>query len=200
MEAVFYIHGQGGSAQEAAHYRPLFPGCAVIGLEWHAAALQAAVQEVRDAVAAQAPAYDRRRLIANSIGAWFAMQAGIEDLISHACFISPVVDMEALIAGMMARAGVTAQALERSGRIRTAGGEVLSWEDLCYVRTHPLRWRVPTEILCGSADQLTPPAAAAAFARRHPAHLTVMEGGEHWFHTEAQMQFLDRWIREITDC
>ena len=26
------------------------------------------------------------------------------------------------------------------------------------------------------------------------ATLTVMEGGEHWFHTEEQMDFLDRWI------
>ena len=27
------------------------------------------------------------------------------------------------------------------------------------------------------------------------AALTVMPGGEHWFHTEAQMQFLDRWLQ-----
>ena len=27
------------------------------------------------------------------------------------------------------------------------------------------------------------------------ADLTVMEDGEHWFHTNAQMQFLDDWIR-----
>ncbi len=26
------------------------------------------------------------------------------------------------------------------------------------------------------------------------AELTVMPNGEHWFHTEEQMQFLDRWI------
>jgi hypothetical protein len=25
--------------------------------------------------------------------------------------------------------------------------------------------------------------------------LTVMEGGEHWFHTDEQIQFLDDWIR-----
>ena len=28
------------------------------------------------------------------------------------------------------------------------------------------------------------------------ATLTVMEGGEHWFHTEEQMAFLDNWIKE----
>ena len=34
----------------------------------------------------------------------------------------------------------------------------------------------------------------AAFCEAHGAALTVMEGGEHWFHTETQMDFLDRWL------
>ena len=28
---VVYVHGKGGSAEEAGHYVPLFPGCEVIG-------------------------------------------------------------------------------------------------------------------------------------------------------------------------
>ena len=32
------------------------------------------------------------------------------------------------------------------------------------------------------------------FAEVHNAVLTVMEGGEHWFHTQEQMRFLDEWI------
>ena len=35
----------------------------------------------------------------------------------------------------------------------------------------------------------------ADFADKHQATLTVMEGGEHWFHTDEQMQFLDSWIK-----
>ena len=27
------------------------------------------------------------------------------------------------------------------------------------------------------------------------ARLTIMDGGEHWFHTERQTRFLDEWIR-----
>ena len=34
------------------------------------------------------------------------------------------------------------------------------------------------------------------FANKHQATLTVMEGGEHWFHTEEQMVFLDNWIEK----
>ena len=30
--------------------------------------------------------------------------------------------------------------------------------------------------------------------RNQEATLTVMKGGEHWFHTEEEMKFLDEWI------
>ena len=33
-EAILYVHGRGGSAGEAEHYKPLFPGCEVIGLNY----------------------------------------------------------------------------------------------------------------------------------------------------------------------
>ena len=31
-KAVIYIHGKGGNAEEAIHYKPLFSNCDVIGL------------------------------------------------------------------------------------------------------------------------------------------------------------------------
>ena len=43
---------------------------------------------------------------------------------------------------------------------------------------------------------LTSIETVSAFAKQHHADLTVMPGGEHWFHTEEQMQFLNHWIRE----
>ena len=64
------------------------------------------------------------------------------------------------------------------------------------MRSHPISWSVPTDILYGSRDDLTSPEMIREFADRHHADLTVMEGGEHWFHTEEQMAFLDKWIRE----
>ena len=35
--------------------------------------------------------------------------------------------------------------------------------------------------------------------KNYEATLTVMEGGEHWFHTDEQMQFLNDWIKTIYD-
>ena len=37
------------------------------------------------------------------------------------------------------------------------------------------------------------------FAKRCGASLTVMPGGEHWFHTAEQMEFLDSWLMEKSD-
>ena len=57
-------------------------------------------------------------------------------------------------------------------------------------------WNVPTCILYSEHDNLTSIETVFAFAKRYHADLTVMPGGEHWFHTEEQMQFLDHWISE----
>ena len=37
-EIVVYVHGKGGSAQEAEHYKALFPDCEVIGFDYRAQA------------------------------------------------------------------------------------------------------------------------------------------------------------------
>lgn len=195
MTAVLYVHGKGGDAGEAARYEPLFPSCAVVGLDHRADTPWEAGAEIRAAVSALKARYDRVLLIANSIGAFFSMHADIEADVAHAFFISPVVDMERLILDLMGWAGVTEETLRERGTIPTAFGEDLSWEYLSYVRSHPVRWDVPTDILYGSADTLTPRDAVEAFAAAHHARLAVMDGGEHWFHTEEQLRFLDDWIK-----
>ena len=192
---VLYIHGKDGSAAESEHYRPLFPECDVVGLDYQSGTPWEAGKEIREAAEALIPEYDSIILIANSVGAFFAMCAGIDSRIQKAYLISPIVDMEKLITDMMGRAGVTEAELEARGVISTSFGEDLSWEYLSYVRAHPVRWNVPTEILYGSLDQMTSYETVSAFANKHGAGLTVMEGGEHWFHTQEQMQFLDDWIR-----
>lgn len=196
MKAVVYIHGKGGSAAESKHYKPLFPDCDVLGLEYHSYTPWEAGEEIRAAIEVIKDNYDSIILIANSIGAFFSMHANLNGLIQKAFFISPVVDMERLIGDMMLLENVSEQELQSQGVIRTAFDEDLSWEYLCYVRTHPIDWQVPTRILYGSGDALTSLDTVTAFAKKHGAALTVMQGGEHWFHTEAQMLFLDDWIRE----
>lgn len=194
-DAVLYIHGKGGSAAECEHYEPLFPDCEVFGLDYQTFTPWETGTEIRAAVEELKAEYESIVLIANSIGAFFSMNAGIGHLLRKAYFISPIVDMEKLITDMMQWANVTEAELKSKGVIHTAFGEDLSWEYLCYVRNHPIGWKVPTSILYGSRDNLTSFETISDFAEKHSATLTVMESGEHWFHTEAQMRFLDEWIR-----
>ena len=190
--AVLYIHGKGGNAAEAEHYRSLLPDAEVIGFDYRAETPWDAAPEFAAFVAGLG--HEHIVLIANSIGAYFSMSSGIAGSIERAFFVSPIVSMEKLIESMMTWANVTERQLEAEKTIETAFGETLSWEYLCYVRAHPLAWRVPTRILYGEHDDLTDPETISAFARNAGAALTVMPGGEHWFHKEEQVRFLDRWI------
>ena len=118
-------------------------------------------------------------VIANSIGAFFALSSLDETLVDRAYFISPVVDMENLICNMMQWSNVTEHELAEKREITTDFGETLSWEYLCYVRQHPIIWNVPICILYGKHDNLTSIETVSAFAKRYHADLTVMPGGEH---------------------
>ena len=195
MTLILYIHGKGGSAAESEHYKTLFPECDVVGLDYKTFTPWETGGEIRAAVETLRQKYDRIILIANSIGAFFCMNGGIDHWIDKAYFISPIVDMEQLISDMMKWANVSEGELESKGVIHTDFGEDLSWEYLCYVRQHPIRWNAPTKILYGSNDNLTSVATINNFATQHNSDLTIMQGGEHWFHTEEQVRFLDNWIK-----
>ena len=193
-DLVIYVHGKGGSAEEAKHYRPLFPDSDVIGFDYHAQTPWEAKEEFPRFFDLHSEGYDSVILIANSIGAYFSMHSLDEKNISQAMFISPIVHMEQLIANMMMWSHVTENELEIKKEIPTEFGETLSWEYLCYVRKHPIKWSVPTCILYGGKDHLTSRQTVSGFADQIGAKLTVMKDGEHWFHTEEQMKVLDQWI------
>lgn len=136
-------------------------------------------------------------LRANSIGAYFSMLAFGDAGLHKALFVSPIVDMEKLIGDMMTWAGVTEAELREKGEIPTGFGETLSWQYLTWVREHPIKeWRGSTAILYAGQDNLTSRETAEAFAKAHHAALTVMEDGEHWFHTTEQLHVLAAWERE----
>ena len=194
MNLVLYIHGKGGSLAESEHYKSLFPEYHVIGLDYQTFTPWETGKEIHTAVSKFKNEHEKIILIANSIGAFFCMNADISELIEKAYFISPIVDMEKLILNMMSWANVTEEELKIKGIIPTAFGEDLSWEYLCFVRKHPIQWKVPTNILYGGKDNLTSHETITAFAEKYNCKLTVMENGEHWFHTETQMQFLDDWL------
>ena len=192
---VVYIHGAGGSTAEATHYQRLFPDSEVIGYDYCSQTPWDAINEFGPFFEKLIPKYDSAILIANSIGAFFALHALSSVHFDRAYLISPVVDMEKLIANMMQWSGVTEKDLAEKGIIHTNFGQELSWDYLTWVRTHPIVWNCPTAILYGSLDNMQSMDSLCRFAEDCGASVTVMENGEHWFHTDEQMEFLDQWMR-----
>ena len=194
-QLVIYIHGKGGAAEEAQHYQSLFGNSDVIGFDYQSQNPWDAKDEFSNYYDLHSKGYEDVVLVANSIGAYFSMNALAKKKISKAFFISPVVDMEKLITDMMKWSNVTEDELQSKKEIATELGEVLSWEYLCYVRKYPIEWNIPTCILYGKNDSLTSIETISEFSKERGAILTVMDDGEHWFHTDSQMKFLDDWIR-----
>ena len=209
---VIYIHGKGGNADESEHYKKLFADCDVAGFDYKSETPWDFKDEFLNWAEEKFYNYKNVILVANSIGAYFSMNAisrineeidekgnrqnKITAKISKAFFISPIVNMEKLIGNMMTWANVTENQLKQKKIVNTDFGENLSWEYLTYVRKNPIEWEIPTEILYGEHDNLTSLETVSEFARAHNANLTVMNGGEHWFHTDEQMKFLDGWIEK----
>ena len=93
--------------------------------------------------------------------------------------------------------GTAEEELYKKKKIKTSFGEILSWEYLTFVRKNPIEWNIPTYILYGEKDNLTSYETILNFTNKTKANLTIMKGGEHWFHTDEQMEFLDNWIKNI---
>mgnify|MGYP000785959881 CR=1 FL=1 len=204
--AYLYLHGKNGCKEEAERFAAAAceAGWQVLAIDLpeHGARKNSpeqllpwvVVPELQAVYARMKPVWAHIRLYGVSIGAWFAMLALEEKPIRNALFVSPVVDMEALIVGMMQGAGVTEAQLQEAGEIPTGFGETLSWPYLCWVREHPLHWRhTRTQVLYGGADNVTSWDTIERFRQQSGAHLTILADGEHWFHTETQLAVLQEW-------
>lgn len=134
-------------------------------------------------------------LFACSLGAYFSLLAYKNYPLKNCLFLSPILDMERLIQSMMRWFDVSEEILKEKQNVTTPMGETLNWDYYCYVKEHPVnQWDVPTAILYGSEDNLTERDAVNTFIKRFGGNLTVLQGGEHYFHTEEQIDFLTQWL------
>lgn len=206
-----YIHGKMGCKEEAARlaeivcpmgYQVLsvdLPGHGERTGERERFLPWEVVPELRMIYETARQRWKKIRLYANSIGAYFSLLAFQEARLEKSLFVSPVLDMEKLIHDMMGWAGVTREQLREAGEIPTAFGETLSWKYLTYAAEHQITgWDSPTAILYAGQDHLTDRETVDNFARRFGCAVTVMENGEHWFHTEEQLSVLDAWLQNET--
>ena len=121
-KVILYIHGKNGSYMEVEQYRKNCIGFDMVGIDYQDDVPWVVQDQIRAAYDKACERYNHIYIIANSIGAYFAMHALQDTLISR-----QTVDM---------------------------------------------------------------------FVSSHHAALTVMENGEHWFHTDEQLAFLDSWMKK----
>lgn len=199
-KAIIYVHGKGGTASESEYYKKFCSAYDIFGVDYYGYLPWIVREQIKDTYDNLKKSYDEISLIANSIGAFFSMLALDKCEIKKAYFISPILNMERLITDMMSWEGASEAELREKKEIPTNFGETLSWEYLCYVRNNPIRWLTPTAVLYAGNDILTARETVDQFVSNHNARLTVMENGEHWFHTKEQLIFLDEWmIKELNN-
>ena len=196
--AVIYIHGKYGTAEEGEYYKKFFKETDVIGFKYTSKYPWDFQKEFSNFIDDICTKYKKISIIANSIGAYFTMISLFNKHIEKAFFISPIVDMEKLIIDIMLSENITEEELYKKREIKTSFGETLSWKDLIFTRENHIEWNVPTYILYGEKDNITSYETILNFVNKTKANLTVMKDGEHWFHTEKQMKFLDNWIKNLT--
>ena len=194
---VIYIHGKYGTAEEAEHYKKFFNKADIIGFKYTSEYPWDFQKEFSNFIDNIYIKYKKISIIANSIGTYFTMLSLTNKNIEKAFFISPIVDMEKLITDMMFLENITEKELYRKKEIKTSFGETLSWDYLTFARKNPIEWNIPTYILYGEKDKLTSYETILNFTNKSKAHLTIMKDGEHWFHTDEQMEFLNNWIKNL---
>ena len=206
-----YIHGKMGRKEEAARIAEIVcpKGYQVLGIdlpghgertgEMERFVPWEVMPELRAVCGFAWQRWEKISLYANSIGAYFSLLAYRDAKLEKSLFVSPILDMEKLIRDMMGWAGVTREQLQQAGEIPTAFGETLSWKYLTYAAEKRItKWDSPTAILYAGQDHLTARQTVDDFARQFGCAVTVMENGEHWFHTEEQLSVLDAWLQNET--
>ena len=194
---VIYIHGKYGTVEEAEYYKKFFNEADIIGFEYTSEYPWDFQKEFSNFIDNIYTKYEKISIIANSIGAYFTMLSLTNKNIEKAFFISPIVDMEKLITDMMFLENITEEELYKKKKIKTSFGETVSWDYLTFARKNPIEWNIPTYILYGENDDLTSYETILNFTNKSKANLTIMKGGEHWFHTDEQIEFLNNWIKNL---
>lgn len=153
------------------------------------------VRELKAVYAYAKERVEKLSLFGCSMGAYFQLLAFADAEIDRAWFLSPVTDMERIIHNLMGYCRITEEEFREKGMVEN-DIEPLYYPYYDYVRSHPIvKWPHRTYILRGEKDTLCEYGRVKFFADRFGCELTEQKGGEHWFHTEAQLAFFRAWIQ-----
>lgn len=194
-KVVVYIHGMKGSSLEAEEYKYI-EGYDIKGLDYEDGNPYEMKDIIRNKFAELIKPYDEVVVIANSIGAFYTYEYLYDFNIKQAFFICPIANMFQIIFNLMINNGITRERLKEERFIKIDRDTTLSYEFYQYLsdNLHNSNYKVPTEILYGSKDELVYIEDINTFVMDHDARLTIKKGSKHYFHTDEEKEFIKNWI------
>lgn len=142
--------------------------------------------------------YNEINIWACSIGAYFSLLAYKDEDLKQCLFLSPVVNMKIIIENMMLWSNTTEKELNEKQEIKTDFGQTLYWDYYLYVKENPIKnWNKKTYILYGNKDNMQNENIIEDFSNEFNCDLTILKNGEHYFHTEEQLNFYNDWLDKI---
>ena len=132
------------------------------------------------------------------MGAYFSLLAYKDEDIKRCVFLSPVVNMKSIIDNMMLWSDTTEEELKEKQEVKTDFGQILYWDYYKYVKDNPItNWNKKTYILYGDKDNMQDRTIIERFVKDFNCNLTIMENGEHYFHTDEQLNYYNNWLDKI---
>jgi len=160
--------------------------------------VQNCVEELKQVLEYVKKQYDEISLFACSMSAYFSLLAYQHEAIQKSLFLSPVINMKMIIDNMMNWAQVSENELKEKQEIETDFGQTLYYDYYMYVKNHPIiYWNTETYILYGSHDDMQKQEIIEEFTKKFHVLLTILRNGEHYFHTEKQLEYYKNWLENI---
>lgn len=157
--------------------------------------VQNCVKDLKQVIEYAKKNYVEINLWACSMGAYFSLLAYKNEEIKQCVFLSPVVNMKVIIDNMMLWSNTTEKELEEKQEIKTNFGQTLYWDYYKYVKENPIvNWNKEAFILYGSKDNMQGQSKIQEFSDKFNCRLSILEKGEHYFHTEEQLKLYENWI------
>ena len=106
--------------------------------------------------------------------------------------------MKVIIDNMMLWSNTTEEMLKEKQEIKTDFGQKLYWDYYEYVKNNTItNWNIKTFVLYGNKDNFQDGNIINNFCNKFDCELSILENGEHYFHTDEQLDFYKNWIDKI---
>lgn len=205
-KVYIYVHGKMGEKEEALSFAKIATvnGFQVISFdlpehgerteENYRNNIWNAISDLKEIFDYTKAYWENINLYAVSLGAYYSLMAYNSVCINNCMFVSPIIDMKAVIENMLIWSGNTIEHLVKKRNIDTSFGETLNIDYYNFVLENPVRnWSHKTSILYGMKDNMTDFGTVMGFSKKFGCKLTTFSDMEHYLHSDKDLKRLKDW-------